>query len=124
MKNIILSTLPHTWLFDLDGTLCVHNGYKKGVDIILPNVVDFIKSIPKDDLIIILTSRKKIEKSTTLTFLKKNDIRYDHIIFDLPFGERVIINDKKPSGLSTALAINIDRDNGLSDLNLFIDKNL
>ncbi len=27
-EKLILSTLPKTWIFDLDGTLLRHNGYK------------------------------------------------------------------------------------------------
>ena len=39
-----------------------------------------------------------------------NNIRYDYIITDLPFGERILVNDNKPSGLSMAYAINKVRD--------------
>ena len=31
----------------------------------------------------------------------------------MPTGERILINDIKPSGLRTALAINVKRDEGL-----------
>ena len=41
-------------------------------------------------------------------FLKK--IRYDHIIFDLPYGERILVNDIKPGGLQTSIAVNTQRD--------------
>ena len=31
--TLVLSTLPKTWVFDLDGTLLKHNGYKiDGID--------------------------------------------------------------------------------------------
>ena len=34
-EELILSTLPKTWIFDLDGTLVKHNGYKEdGIDIL------------------------------------------------------------------------------------------
>jgi len=35
------------------------------------------------------------------------------IIFGLPQGERILINDMKPSGLITAYAINKNRDEAL-----------
>ena len=40
-KTLILSTLPKTWIFDLDGTLLKHNGYKSdGIDTLaIVNVV-------------------------------------------------------------------------------------
>lgn len=27
-SNLMLSSLAHTWIFDVDGTICIHNGYK------------------------------------------------------------------------------------------------
>ena len=33
-----LDDIEKTWIFDLDGTLVVHNGYKNGVDELLPGV--------------------------------------------------------------------------------------
>lgn len=47
-------------------------------------------------------------------FLHKNNIRYDYILTDMPFGERILVNDRKPSGLNTAYAINKDRDDKLN----------
>ena len=42
MENkLILSTLPKTWVFDLDGTILKHNGYKlDGEDTLLKGVKD------------------------------------------------------------------------------------
>ena len=33
-----LDDIEKTWIFDLDGTLVVHNGYKNGVDELLSGV--------------------------------------------------------------------------------------
>jgi len=44
--------------------------------------------------------------------LKDNDLRYDYAIFDLPLGERIVVNDPKPDGLQTAIAWNVERDQG------------
>jgi hypothetical protein len=35
------------------------------------------------------------------------------ILFDLPTGERLLINDKKPDGTKTAYSININRNEGI-----------
>lgn len=43
-------------------------------------------------------------------FRGANRIRYDHIIFDAPYGERIVVNDRKPSGLGMSVAVNIERD--------------
>lgn len=111
-KELILSNLNKTWLFDLDGTICVHNGYKIfGKDKIIDKAKQFIDNINEEDMIIFITSRKKIYKEETEKFLKDNNIRYNYIIYEAPFGERIVINDKKPSGLKTAYALNIERDN-------------
>lgn len=40
-ETLVLSALPHTWIFDIDGTICVHNGYKNGGDVLLNGVKKF-----------------------------------------------------------------------------------
>lgn len=109
--EIVLSTLPKVWVFDLDGTLLKHNGYKiDGYDTILPDVKKYLSTIPPEDKIVIFTSRTEIEREQTVSFLAKEQIRYDIILFDMPVGERIIINDKKPSGLDMAVAFSLERD--------------
>jgi FMN phosphatase YigB (HAD superfamily) len=107
------SNLDKTWIFDLDGTLVKHNGYKTGAEELLPGVKDFFSRISKDDKIIILTARESKYRKKTERFLKENNIRFDYIIYDLPVGERIMFNDKKPSGMKTAYAYNLERDTGL-----------
>ncbi len=110
-EAVILSTLPKTWIFDLDGTLVKHNGYKiDGYDTVLDGAMEYIAGIPEEDHILILTSRTDEYKEMTLSFLKENAIRYDEILFNMPMGERIIVNDRKPSGIDMAVAINTDRD--------------
>jgi len=110
-NQLTLSTLGHTWILDLDGTIVKHNGYKiDGEDSFLPGAQEFLKAIPKKDMIVFLTSRTGEYKETTLRFLESNNVRYDHIIFGAPYGERILINDNKPSGLEMSVAINKKRD--------------
>lgn len=109
--TLVLSTLSKTWVFDLDGTLLKHNGYKlDGVDTILPGALEYLATIPEDDKIVIFTSRTNEYKQMTIDFLRENGIRYDEILFNMPMGERIIVNDRKPSGLDMSIAINTDRD--------------
>ena len=109
--ELMLSTLPKTWIFDLDGTLLKHNGYKiDGVDTVLPGAREYLDGIPDEDRILILTSRTDEYRQMTLDFLKNEGIRYDDILFNMPMGERIVVNDRKPSGIDMALAVNSDRD--------------
>ena len=109
-KKITLSALGKTWVLDLDGTVVVHNGYlADGKDTLLPGAKTFLDAIPEGDMIIFLTSRKKDYAELTERFLKEHDIRYDVILYEAPYGERILINDRKPSGLATAFAVNTER---------------
>lgn len=124
MKKLTLSKLPHTWIIDLDGTILKHNGHLVGRDQLLPGVTKFWAGIPREDTIILLSARTDDQRLSTLTFLKNQGLRFNHAIFDIPKGERIVFNDIKPSGLHTAYALNIDRDGGLVDLNIDYDSSL
>ena len=111
IEQLTSTTLARTWIFDLDGTLVKHNGYKiDGHDTLLQGVREYLNAIPSEDKIIILTSRTDEYKDMTLKFLEEQGIRYDEILFNMPYGERIVVNDRKPSGLDMAIAVNIDRD--------------
>jgi uncharacterized HAD superfamily protein len=106
--------LQNTWLFDIDGTILEHGGLtNNGYDTILSGVIESFKLIPENDIIILLTARSDLYKEDTEIFLKKNNIRYNNIIFNLGTGKRIIFNDIKPSGYLTAYAENVNRNSGL-----------
>ncbi len=110
-EKLILSTLPKTWIFDLDGTILKHNGYIfDGKDTLLQGAKEYLDAIPKEDKIIIFTSRTEAYRQMTMEFLTENQIRFDEILFHMPLGERIIVNDRKPSGVDMAIAVNVDRD--------------
>ena len=79
MSAIIeMSTLPKTWIFDLDGTIVKHNGYKiDGYDSLLDGAKEYLQSLPLEDKIIFVTSRMNKYRDSTIKFLNSNDIRYD-----------------------------------------------
>lgn len=109
--DLVLSTLPKTWIFDLDGTIVKHNGYKTdGEDCLLPGAKEYLDKIPQEDYILFLTSRLNEYRERTLLFLKEHEIRYDEILFEMPMGERIVVNDRKPSGIDMAIAVNTNRD--------------
>lgn len=113
-NKLTLSPLAHTWIFDVDGTVCVHNGYKNGGDVLLDGVKELFVQIPPKDMIVFVTSRKVEEKENLEAFLTENGLRFDHIIYDAPMGERILINDDKPSGLPMAFAVCKKRDAALN----------
>lgn len=123
-NELTLSPLGHTWLLDLDGTIVKHNGYKHdGHDTLLDEALAFLNSIPESDMVVFITSRTEEYREMTEMFLCDNAIRYDHIIFNAPYGERILINDRKPSGLETAIAVNMIRD-CFGWLNIKVNDNL
>jgi len=106
-----LSTLPKTWFVDIDGTLVKHNGYKiDGHDTLLKGAKEYLDQLPDTDRIILTTSRTDEYREQTIAFLTEKKIRYDDVIFNLPYGERIVVNDRKPSGLEMSVAVNLDRD--------------
>jgi ribonucleotide monophosphatase NagD (HAD superfamily) len=124
MTTLTLSPLGHTWLLDLDGTLVRHNGHKiDGYDTFLDGAEVFLKNISEADMVIFITSRTEAYREQTERFLAEHGIRYEHIIFNAPLGERILVNDRKPSGLNTAAAVNVKRD-GLDGIRIEVDEKL
>lgn len=123
-KELTMSTLSKTWIFDLDGTLVRHNGYKTGCDEFLPGAKEFLSAIPDGDMVLILTAREKEARDVTEDFLRTHGVRYDRILFEVPMGERILLNDSKPSGLRMSYAVECNRNEGLTDLKINIDEEL
>ena len=106
-----LSTLAKTWILDVDGTLVKHNGYKiDGYDTLLDGVKKFYSKISPEDKVILMTARKEEYLEDLKKFLAENELRYDYLLTDMPMGERILVNDDKPSGLKCAYAICKERD--------------
>ena len=107
----IVSQLNKTWIFDLDGTVVKHNGHKiDGHDTLLSGAKEFLSALPAGDMIVFITSRGVEYKAQTERFLAQSGIRFSTVVYDAPYGERILVNDAKPSGLKTAIAINTTRD--------------
>ena len=114
-EKLRLSPLPKTWILDLDGTLVKHNGYLlDGKDTLLPGVKEVFSQFGPEDMVLIVTSRDRRYQDVTETFLQEQHIRYNAIIYNAPYGERIVINDSKPSGLVMARAVPVQRDQGVS----------
>ena len=106
-----VSSLGKTWILDIDGTIVKHNGYKlDGKDTFLDGAKEFLQSISPEDKLVFVTSRTEECRELTEQFFKENGIVYHAIIYGVPYGERILVNDKKPSGLEMAMAVNTTRD--------------
>lgn len=124
MKPIILSDLPKTWLIDIDGVIFAHNSHlTTDGDKLVEGVMELFVQIQSHDTVILLTSRDAKYRLSTIESLKKYNIKFNDVIFNLPPGERVVVNDMKTSGLKTAIAINTVRDN-LGEITIVRDTEL
>ncbi len=123
MTKLTLSILPKTWFIDIDGVLFIHNSHLDGEDVLVPGIMDFLKNIKQEDLVVLITARKEQYREVTEASLQKHGIRYDQIIFNMPVGERILINDEKPQGLKTSIAINTKRDVA-PDVEIVIDPHI
>lgn len=126
-----METLNKTWFVDIDGTFLKHNS-NIGLDELVKQKnshlkekpirksIKFLRDLPKDDKIIITTARETRHREHTVKALKHFEVRYDDILFNLPSGPRILINDIKPPGvinnvnpIITAYAVNVNRDEGI-----------
>lgn len=122
-RKVRVSCLPKTWILDIDGTLLPHNGHLTGEEHLLSGVGDLFSAISSKDFVIIVTSRSEEYRKQTERALSINGLRWNALLMGAPHGERIVINDMKPSGLLTAVAVNVKRDEGI-DVEFTLDKDL
>ena len=109
---------------DIDGTLLKHHGdivrNVAGAPELLPAALESIKAWERLNYKIVLTTgRKECTRARTEEQLRAAGIVYDHLLMGLPNGERVLINDKKPTGTDCmARAFNIVRNSGLAHVDI------
>jgi len=113
-----------TLFIDIDGTLLFHwgepNAQTKYPTTILSGVLKkFAEWNMKGYYIILVTGRRESERAATIKQLENVGIVYDMLITGIGHGDRVIINDLKPdSEYPTAIAITVERNAGISDIEL------
>ena len=121
---------PPTMFLDIDGTLVEFPYSEKSYNSIA-NGTEEMKLLPgvreklwewetKGYKIILTTGRREMFRDETEKALKKAGIGYDQLVMNCGCGHRYIINDRKPSNdkNDTAYAINVDRDEGFTDLEI------
>jgi len=138
-----IESLNKTWFVDIDGTILKHHTNVSLDNLIetygeesylherpIASAIDFFKSRPSKDRIIIATAREKKHTDHTLKALKHCGMPFDDCIFDLGSGPRIVVNDIKPPGtagnkdpVKTAYGMDIERDYGIEEEHLkFVEK--
>jgi len=116
--------MKKTIFLDIDGCIFKHKGNLSTQILepeeLLPGVLEKINKWDADGhKIILVTGRKESLRSFTEKQLLKHGIYYDDLIMGVNRGERIIINDKKPTNdMTVARAIQIPRNEGL--INVYI----
>ncbi len=115
---------PKTVFLDIDGTILFHHGSMSSVvsneSIMLDSVLARLDEWDRKGYQIILTTgRKENLRGFTCDQLTKLGIFWVQLIMGITGGTRVIINDRKPNSVEdTAVAINLDRNLGLTSVNI------
>jgi len=119
---------PKTIFCDIDGTLCEYpytedmgsydfdNKVMKPLPGTLRKLWDWDKA---GHVIILTTGRKEGMRESTERQLRETGIVYDRLIMGIGGGTRVLINDLKPDREGkTAIAINLNRDEGIQNVKI------
>jgi hydroxymethylpyrimidine pyrophosphatase-like HAD family hydrolase len=114
---------PNTIICDIDGTLIKHQGdiCKQHLKSKLLNgTLEKLKEWDRKGYrIILLTGRREGVRKFTEEQLAKAGIFYDLLIMGVGNGKRFLINDRKPyANENTAIAINLDRNKGIKNVNI------
>jgi len=121
---------PKTIICDIDGTLIDHLGpmiaailTSSSSDLNSPVLLrgvrgKFTEWDRKGYYIILMTGRKESMRKNTESYLSSLGLFWDQLVMGVGGGPRVLINDKKVDGTLTAFAINLDRNEGLGDIDI------
>lgn len=116
---------PKTIICDIDGTLIKHiNPCNAARNIHLPVLLKGTEEKLRDwdkkgYNIILLTGRKESLRKVTENQLSKVGIFYDQLIMGIGGGKRYLINDRKSDSIEDyAIAINLERNKGIKNINI------
>lgn len=115
---------PKTIFLDIDGTLVEHSGdisqqFTKTPKLLNGTLEKLSEWDRKGYNIILTTGRREGVRDITVKQLAELGIFYDQLIMGLGGGVRVVVNDrKKDKTHDTAIAINLDRNEGIKNVKL------
>jgi len=115
---------PKTIFLDIDGTLVEHSEnlskqITEPLKIINGTLEKLLEWDKKGYNIILTTGRRESHRKITEKQLTELGIFYDKLIMGIGGGDRIIINDRKENNpTNTAFAINIDRNEGIKNIDI------
>ena len=116
--------MKKTIFLDIDGCIFKHKGNLttqiNEPPELLPGVLEKLNKWDADGhKIILITGRKESMRKFTENQLIEHGIYYDQLIMGVNRGERILINDKKPTNdMVVARAIEIKRNKGLTNIEI------
>ena len=121
-KNLKMSK-PKTIICDIDGVLLRHKNEGLSEQLNSELLDGTIKKITEWDSngynIILITGRRESMRKNTEIQLGSLGIFYDQLVMGVGGGDRIIINDRKPnSDRDTAYAINLNRNEGVENVEI------
>jgi phosphatidate phosphatase PAH1 len=114
-------------LSDIDGSILYHYGSLEDIfkyenePVLLPGVAEKFREWKKKGYVIyLMTARPQTMKSLTIRQLEKVGIYHmiSGLWMGLPHGERILLNDTKPTGKPSGRFIELKRDKGLKDIDI------
>jgi len=119
-----MNEMKKTIFLDIDGCIIYHRGNLSTQIVMEPDLLPgVIKKLNEWDAdghkIILVTGRKESMRKLTEKQLSKVGIFYDQLVMGCTRGERILINDLKPDmSIHVATAIELKRNEGITDINL------
>ena len=116
--------MKKTIFLDIDGTLLRHCGSLTNIFYeddpkVLDGAIEKINEWESKGYNIILTTgRKECMRGITQDQLFRVGIFYDQLIMGIGGGPRYVVNDRKPDGKDTAFSVNVDRNYGITSVNI------
>jgi ribonucleotide monophosphatase NagD (HAD superfamily) len=111
-----------TIICDIDGCIVEHynDTLSKQMDAnILRGSLEKVNEWDKNGYnIILITGRRESQRQITEQLLRDHGVFYDQLIMGVGGGDRILINDRKPDGRKTAFAFNLNRNEGIRNVEI------
>jgi len=127
LEYVPVSQRPKTIISDVDGVILIQankwpvKSYDPREVEAIPNTVKILNALyTAGHQIILVTARPEEYRQETSYQLKRFGLQFTQLVMGLPTGQRILINDMKleEEGIPTAIAINLIRDEGLTEQDL------